>query len=218
MQSQVRDMYIGILEKRAAEAAAPDYSTDSQSVANGEVAANNKDQRSQLEGLFAMAKPAEKQMTSQINKLLPIAKKTPDTMARNPLLKIALQVAHHQAFFNGIRRASTGFFKTAELGYLRVSYRSFEDELLKVANLAAQMAKITRQSGKAKMLGSAAKDAPWGIGKTLRGTSRGKPGTVTFPKAAGSFTPESAIRMRQAEAILPENSDPSQTTHRSASR
>lgn len=218
MQSQIRDMYISILEKRAAEAAAPDYSTDSQAVANGEVASNNKDQRSQLEGLFSAAKPAEKQMTSQLNKLLPIAKKTPDTTASNPLLKVAFQVVHHQAFFAGIRRASTGFFKTAELGYLRMAYRSFEDELYKVANLAAQMAKITRQSGKAKMLSSAAKDAPWGAGKMLRGTARSKPGTVTFPKAAGSFTPESAIRMQQAEAMLPENFDPSQTAHRSASR
>jgi len=136
MHIPVRDMYINILEKRAAEAAiAPDYGIDSQEVANGEVGANNKDQRAQLEPLFAATKATEKATTKQVNQLLPIAKKTPGTSASNPLLK----VAHHEAFFSGLRQ--TNMLKTAELDYLRTAFRGFEDELAKVATLAGSLFK-----------------------------------------------------------------------------
>ena len=129
MHTAIRDMYISVLEKRAAEASSmsPDYGKDNQVIANGEVNTNNKDQRTQLGSLFEATKATEKATTTQVNKLLPVAKKTTGTSASNPLLK----VAQHGSFFEGVRH--TEFFKTAELDYLRTAYRGFQSELSKVA-------------------------------------------------------------------------------------
>lgn len=187
-------MYIRVLEKRGAEAAAPDYGVDSQVIANREVAANNGDQRAQIGDLLNAAKATEKATTKQLGQLLPIAKKTPGTTTSNPLLKVAM----HEAFFTGVRQ--TDFLKTAELEYLRATYRGFENEMSKMAGV--QAAKPLRRGGVVELIKNAA-DPRY---------------ENAVAKFAASFTSEQAVRARQAQENLPENSDPTQTTHRSTAR
>jgi hypothetical protein len=172
----VRDMYISVLEKRAAEASsiAPDYSTDSQAVANGEVDANNKDQRAQLSPLFSAASATEKATTKQVGQLLPTAKKTEGTTASNPLLK----VAQHEAFFSGLRQ--TDLLKTANLEYLKVAYNGFEDELEKLGFLKALKGMVGKAKGAVKP-----KPAAWGPGTVVQGAKRSsKPSTVNWGQYA----------------------------------
>lgn len=199
MNTPARDMYIGVLEKRAAEALAPDYRVDNQVVANGEVGANNKDQRTQVSGLFNASKGTETATTKQVGQLLPIAKKTTGTTASNPLLKVAM----HEAFFSGVRQ--TDLLKTAELGYLRNAYQGFEDEMGKLAlskeagfvsNALKGVKSLGKKSvgtggGAAKSVGAtrvAARPAKaWGKGTTIQGSARSSaPSTVNWGKFAGA--------------------------------
>lgn len=198
MHTNARDMYISVLEKRAAEAVAPDYGVDSQAVANKEVASNSGDQRAQLGGLLNAAKATEAATTKQVGQLLPIAKKTTGTTSSNPLLKVAM----HEAFFTGVRQ--TDLLKTAELEYLRTAYRGFEDEMSKLAGQVGVQPTETpcRGAGISELVDNAA-DPRY---------------ENAVAKFAASFTSEQAVRARQAQENLPENSDPAQTAHRSTAR
>lgn len=125
---RVQDWYIQTLEKRAAEEGVMlDYSINNEDVANAEVESNQKDQRSELNPLFANAAQVGKTESSLLRKNFPEAKKADDTMTGNPLVKVALQAT----FFDGLRR--TDLLKMASLDYIKVAFESFHDELEKIA-------------------------------------------------------------------------------------
>jgi len=177
MNTNAREMYINVLEKRAAEALAPDYGVDSQAVANAEVASNNSDQRTQISGLLNAAKATETATTKQVGQPLPIAKKTTGTTASNPLLKVAM----HEAFFAGVRQ--TELFKTAELEYLRTAFEGFEDEMGKVANVA----KFTKAMGGAKT--------------TVQNVLKGGPTAKTVAQRAPSPVPSLTSRPTSIDGV-----------------
>ena len=119
---QIRDWYIGVLEKRAMDG------TDSQEMAHKELESNQVDQRSELKGLFNQAPVAEKAETKSLTKNFPLAKKTEGTASSSTLLKVAM----NRAFFGGARNLE--FLKLADPEYLRTAFQGFENEIEKIAS------------------------------------------------------------------------------------
>jgi len=173
----VRDMYMSMLEKRAAEdGAVPLHGNDDQQVANAELGANVRDQRQQLNQLFSKAPQAQKEDTKLINRSLPIAKKTEGTASSNPLLKVAM----NQAFFSALQK--TDLLKTASADYLRTAYVGFQDEFDKIAMVTALKGVAQRA---AKTLGKKSPKKAWGPGTTLQGSGGGVPSASKWGKSIG---------------------------------
>ena len=119
---QVRDWYINVLEKRAAEG-----SDDSAETAHQELATNRGDQAAQLKDLFSQAGNVEKTESKLLRQSFPEAKKDRDTTSSSTLVKVAM----NRAFFDGLGK--THFMKLADPEYLRAAFQGFEDEISKIA-------------------------------------------------------------------------------------
>lgn len=116
----VRDMYITLLEKRAAHVEAEaERATQSQH-------ANRADGARDLRERFDRATASGREASQTLRAALPTARSAPDTTTSSSLLKVAM----HRAFFDGVRRM--GRLKTAGADYLHTAYCAFEDELTKI--------------------------------------------------------------------------------------
>lgn len=159
----MQDFYKILLEKRAKadNGIAPDYDTNSQEVAEAEVASNKSDQRNQLSGLFDNSSQAQKQDTKLVGRLLPDAK-SGDSFSSNPMLKVAM----NSAFMEGLRQ--TGVMQSEDPDFLRNAYKGFNDEIDKIGSaLVNAVRKASRSQSVKDMLGSAAKKPARSSGKSL---------------------------------------------------
>lgn len=126
---QIRDWYISVLEKRAAEE--EPMGVDNQEAAVEGLKDNQDEQKKDLSELFTRTGESEKKETAIVRKTFPSVKKKEDTTTSSTLLKVAA----NKAFFRGVRY--TELLKTAGPEYIRTAYYGFNDELDKIASLLA---------------------------------------------------------------------------------
>ncbi len=124
----VQDFYKTVLVKRASEMSSimPNYRHDSAEAANKELDSGKSEQEKFLSSLFEHTTSAQKNDTKVLDKALDATDKSTTTTS-NPLVKIAM----NRAFFDGVRAIE--FMKIASGDYLHAVYRSFNDEVEKIA-------------------------------------------------------------------------------------
>lgn len=135
-----RDQYVALLEKRASEhldplheSIAPNDSAELMTQQQNQVHADDRDY---LHSVFAHAAAVQNNQSSELKKLFPgmHASSHPDSHKRDvvtssPLIKVA-----RDTFFAAIEE--TNFLKTASPFHLELAYRSFVEELEKIAAAA----------------------------------------------------------------------------------
>lgn len=138
-----RDSYVALLEKRAemydvykdpesashAPTAVPE--NDSAASATQEHNKIKEDSRDYLHTLFPNAGAVQENQSAHMKKLFTDLGK--DTVIGNPLIKVARAV-----FFNAVQQGD--FLKTASPIHVEMAYRSFCDELEKIAAIKPQTA------------------------------------------------------------------------------
>jgi hypothetical protein len=174
----VQDFYRTVLVKRASEMSSitPDYKVDSAEQANKLLTQGKADQEKQLSSLFANTDRASTADTKALDKALDATGKD-STSTSNPLVKMAM----NKAFFEGIRELE--FLKVAAGDYLHLVYRSFNDEMNKIANPMFSTKGVGNlMQGMRGVAASAAKKPPpipaaamkpkaWGPGSVIQGQS-----------------------------------------------
>lgn len=125
-----RDRYIALLEKRASYDGTNPLTesipyNDSAQYAKQEHDANMSDSRADLKNYFNRADDIERNNTSEVRKLFDMPGK--DIRVNHPLMKVARDV-----FFDALSRQGN-FMKTATPIHLELAYKSFTDELEKIA-------------------------------------------------------------------------------------
>lgn len=134
------DHYIAMLEKRAAENdgdAIPTY-CDQREQAVSEYERTLSDSKDYLGSLFTNTGKIQKYQDDTVRRLFPGTHKGSES--GNPLLK----VASRQAFLQALEQ--TEFMKTASPMYLELSYRSFCDELEKIAGPQQTLAQVAAKN------------------------------------------------------------------------
>ncbi len=124
-----RDSYVALLEKRAADAAESAIEpTDSAQLTTQQYRENMADSREYLHGAFSQAGAVEGNQSATVKKLF---NNIPSgAIVGTPLMKVA------RAIFD--EAVEKGVIKTASPIHAEVAYRSFIDELEKIAALKPQ--------------------------------------------------------------------------------
>ncbi len=121
-----RDSYVAFLEKRAADAAESAIEpTDSVQLTTQEYRKNREDDRQYLNSIFPNAGEVQSNQSATVKKMFDSIPK--DAIVGTPLLKVARAV-----FFDAV---NSGRIKTASPIHAELVYRSFANELEKIANM-----------------------------------------------------------------------------------
>ncbi len=171
------DRYVAMLEKRAADEAEAD---DNATTALKEYNSNRSDSRRYLGGLFSRADEVEKQMTSAASKVL-----ESKNQSGSPFIKVARDL-----FEAGLEQ--TNFSKTASPTYREVAFRSFVNELEKLAAVKPQT--MTQLAQKNRI--AASKPKVWDLSSPVSAGAK-----AALPAGSGTTANQPGILSRAARAL-----------------
>jgi hypothetical protein len=161
-----RDRYVALLEKRAADESSipPNDSAEATTQEHNRI---KEDDRQYLHNTFSKAEEVQSNQTATMKKLFPSL--PGHTITSSPLLKVARAV-FDEALQNGA-------IKTASPFYAELAYRSFCDELEKIAAIKPQTLAQVAQKNQIAMSRPA---KAWNISNPVAAASSGaKPGSGT---------------------------------------